>query len=93
MDYRNQRFEGVTVTLDGNSYTDCAFEEVIFHYSGGPLDMANCKMDRFAFQFGGDLANGLNNLYQLFGTDGMLAILRGFTEPHHGEVVLNPPAS
>lgn len=91
MDYVNERFEGVTVTLDGNSYRDCTFENVTFHYSGGSLDMANCRMDRFAFQFGGDLANGLHALYQLFGTDGMLTILRGFTDPQPGEVVLTPP--
>lgn len=91
MEYVNQRFEGVTVTLDGNSYRDCTFENVTFHYSGGPLDMANCAMDRFAFQFGGDLANGLYALYQLFGTEGMLTILRGFTEPHSGEVTLSLP--
>jgi hypothetical protein len=81
MDFVNQAFEGVTVELDGNSYRDCSFLDVVFRYAGGPVDIVNCGMDRFSFQFGGDLAQGLFTLYQLFGTDGMLAILRGFTDP------------
>ncbi len=88
MTYEDELFEGVTVTLDGNTYNNCRFMNVRFHYSGGPLDMSNCSMDRFSFQFGGDLAQGLNTLYQLFGTEGMLQLLRGFTEPGEGEVEL-----
>lgn len=84
MDYRNEKFEGGTVALDGNSYVNCTFTDVVFHYAGGPVEMENCGMDRFSFQFGGDLAQGLFTLYQLFGTDGMLQILRGFTEPGEG---------
>ncbi|MBB4840799.1 MULTISPECIES: hypothetical protein [Sphingomonas] len=88
MVYENEHFEGVTVTLDGNTYRNCSFKDVRLHYSGGPVEMAECGMDRFSFQFGGDLAQGLNTLYQLFGTEGMLQILRGFTEPGEGEVEL-----
>ena len=54
--------------------------------------MANCGMDRFSFQFDGDLARGLFTLYQLFGTEGMLTILRGFTEPGEGGEVTLPIA-
>ena len=88
MDHANQTFDSGTITLDGNSYVDCTFRNVVFHYSGGPVEMSNCSMDRFSFQFGGDLAQGLFTLYQLFGTEGMLTILRGFTEPSEGEVTL-----
>jgi hypothetical protein len=89
MDYVNESFESGTVSLDGNSYRDCSFRNVTFKYAGGPLEMSNCSMDRFAFQFDGDLARGLFTLYQLFGTEGMLTLLRGFTEPGEGgEVVL-----
>ena len=89
MDHVNQTFEAETVTLDGNSYTDCTFRNVTFVYAGGPLEMSNCAMDRFSFRFDGDLARGLFTLYQLFGTEGMLTILRGFTEPGEGgEMVL-----
>ncbi|UZK66183.1 hypothetical protein [Sphingomonas sp. M1-B02] len=84
MEYVDQRFEGVNVTLDGNSFRNCIFRDVIFEYAGGPVEMTNSNMDRFSFQFGGDLAQGLFTLYQLFGTDNMLAILRGYTEPGAG---------
>jgi hypothetical protein len=88
MEYANERFEDVTVTLDGNVFRNCSFNNVLLHYSGGSLEMSDCSLDRFSFQFGGDLAQGLNTLYQLFGTEGMLQILRGFTEPGQGEVEL-----
>jgi hypothetical protein len=88
MEFVDQKFEGVTVELDGNTYTRCTFVDVVFHYSGGPLNMEGCGMDRFSFRFDGDLARGLWSLWQLFGTDGMLNILRGFTQPHDGEVEL-----
>lgn len=90
MEYIDQKFEGVTVVLDGNSYRDCSFLNVLFQYAGGPVEMSGCVMDRISFQFGGDLAQGLFTLYQLFGTEGMLTILRGFTEPSAGETVLPP---
>jgi hypothetical protein len=88
MDYKNETFDGGTVSLDGNNYTDCDFRNLTFRYAGGPVEMVNCKMDRFAFAFDGDLAHGLFTLYQLFGTEGMLTIIRGFTEPGEGEVTL-----
>ncbi|NYT40327.1 hypothetical protein HZY97_06140 [Sphingomonas sp. R-74633] len=81
MEYENEHFEGVTVTLDGNSYRKCSFKNVELQYSGGPVEMAECGMDHFSFRFGGDLAQGLFTLYQLFGTEGMLQIIRGFTDP------------
>ena len=69
----------------------CVFRNVIFHYSGGDLVMKNCDIDRFSFRFGGALATGLFALYQLFGTEGLLQIIRGFTEPSKGEIELKPP--
>jgi hypothetical protein len=90
MEYRDQTFEGVTVTLDGNSYHHCSFQDVLFQYSGGSLAMEGCRMDQIRFQFGGDLANGLFALYQLFGSDGMIQILRGFMEPKPGVFELAP---
>jgi len=86
MDYKNETFEGVTVQLDGNSFENCTFNEVVFVFGGGDIQMTNCNMDRFSFQFEGALANGLFALYQLFGTEGMLQIIRGFTEPTRGEI-------
>ena len=81
MEYIDQKFEDVVVSLDGNAYRRCSFVNTVFQYAGGPLEMSDCAMDRIRFQFGGDLAQGLHTLYQLFGTEGMLTILRGFTEP------------
>ena len=91
MDYVDQTFEGVTVDLDGNSFKNCTFRDVTFQYSGGDLKIDNCGMDRFRFQFGGALANGLFALYQLFGTEALLQIIRGFTEPSESQVDLVLP--
>ena len=91
MDHVNQFFEAGTITLDGNSYVGCTFRDITFFYSGGPVEMSNCSLERFSFQFGGDLAQGLFTLYQLFGTEGMLTILRGFTDPGDGGEISLPP--
>ena len=91
MNHKNQTFDGVTVELDGNSYEKCVFRDVVFHYSGGNLVMKDCDIDRFSFRFGGDLANGLFALYQLFGGEALLQIIRGFTEPAKGDVELKLP--
>ena len=88
MEFVDQSFEGVTVELDGNTYRNCRFLNVVFQYAGGPVEMSDCHIDRFSFQFGGDLAQGLFTLYQLFGTEGMFTILRGFIDPKPGEVTL-----
>ena len=84
MVYENEHFEGVKVTLDGNTYRKCSFKNVQLNYSGGPVEMSECGMDQFSFAFGGDLSQGLFTLYQLFGTEGMLQIIRGFTDPSAG---------
>ena len=91
MEYSNQSFENETVELDGNSFENCSFRDVLFIFAGGDLQMKDCAMDRFRFQLGGPLANGLFALHQLFGTEAMLQIIRGFTEPSEtGEIELLP---
>lgn len=90
MEYEGRTFVG-QVALDGNSYKDCTFRQVNFVYGGGTLSIENCRLEEFTWQFTGDLANGLHALYQLFGQEGMLAIIRGFTEPPRGGVVELPP--
>jgi hypothetical protein len=89
VDYVGQRFEG-EVVLDGNTYRDCTFENVQLVYGGGELTMDSCNMDRFSWRFTGNLANGLYALYQLFGQEGLLTLIRGFTEPTAGEVEMPP---
>ena len=59
VDYVDQTFEDTVVELDGNNFENCTFRNVIFQFSGGDLVMKNCDIDRFSFQFGGALANGL----------------------------------
>ena len=82
MDYVDQTFEGMTVELDGNSYENCTFRDVVFVFGGGDLKMTKCAIESFRFQFTGALANGLFALYQLFGTESLLTIIRGFTDPN-----------
>jgi hypothetical protein len=91
LDYVDKTFDGEKVELDGNSFENCTFRDVTFQYAGGHLVMKNCSMDRFRFQFGGDHANGLFALYQLFGTEALLQLIRGFTEPGSPEVELELP--
>jgi hypothetical protein len=94
VDYYNQTFENEEVILDGNSFENCTFTNVVFNYGGGHLVMKNCGMDRFSFRFSGDLANGLFALHQLFGTEGLLQIIRGFVEPAQGgDIELQLPGS
>jgi hypothetical protein len=88
LEYTDHKFEDVVLSLDGNAYRRCSFVNTVFQYAGGPVEMSDCAMDRVRFQFGGDLAQGLHTLYQLFGTEGMLTILRGFLEPRPGEIAL-----
>ena len=90
MDHEGKTFVG-PVELDGNSYRKCTFRQVDFIYGGGSLSMEDCRIEEFTFQFTGDLANGLYALYQLFGQEGMLTIIRGFTEPPRGVVELPRP--
>ena len=89
MEHSDQIFENVTVRLDENVFERCTFRNVQFHYSGGDLQMRDCNIESFQINFGGPLANGLFALYQLFGTEGLSQIIRGFTEPGGGEVILN----
>src|SRR5689334_3060827 len=94
VDYKDQTFENVDVPLDGNSFENCTFRDVVFTFGGGDLVMKNCAMDRFSFRFEGPLANGLFALYQLFGSEALLQIIRGFLEPGDGsDIELNLPAA
>jgi hypothetical protein len=81
MEFADRTFDGDEIVLDGNSYRNCTFRNVTFVFGGGQLTMSDCNIDSFAFRFTGDLANGLFALYQLFGADGMIQILRGFVDP------------
>jgi hypothetical protein len=88
VNYSDETFENVPVELDNNVFENCTFRNVLFGYSGGDLKMKNCNIESFSFRFGGALGTGLFALYQLFGTEGMLQIIRGFTQPVPGAVEL-----
>lgn len=87
MVYDDELFEDVTVTLDGNTFNNCTFRNAVLEYSGKGVTMSNCNFQSFSFAFGGDLAEGLYTLYQLFGTEGMLKIIRGTAEGTSGQTV------
>ena len=95
MKHVNESFKGVAVEIDGNHYENCTFEDVTFVYGGGEMNIKDCAIISFRFQFAGDLANGLWGLYQLFGTEGMLQVIRGFTDPATSgkELTLNLPGN
>lgn len=83
MHYENRVFERETVKLDGNSFTRCTFREAVIVYGGGELTMANCAFESFSIKVEGDLARGLDNLHQLFGTEILLKIIQGIVAPPH----------
>ncbi|MBX3566299.1 MAG: hypothetical protein KF730_17195 [Sphingomonas sp.] len=87
-DHDGETFEGGSISIDNKNFRNCTFQNVVIQYAGGPVEMVGSTMNSFSFQFGGDLAQGLFTLYQLFGTDGMLQIIRGFTDPQPGEIVI-----
>ncbi|RYD57204.1 MAG: hypothetical protein EOP60_04465 [Sphingomonadales bacterium] len=88
-DHDGETFEGGSVHIDNKSFRNCTFNGVVIQYAGGPVEMEGCHMNNFSFQFGGDLAHGMYTLYQLFGTEGMLQIIRGFTDPQPGQVPID----
>lgn len=88
MEYADRIFEGDTVSLDGNSYASCTFRNAVLRFGGGDLHMTSCDFDSVSFQFEGNLANGLYALHQLFGTEGLIKIIRGFVDPAPGMIEL-----
>ena len=59
MRYEGQHFRKQRVRLDGNEFDGCRFTNVVFDYSGGPIHLCRCEFQGFTWQFGGDLARGL----------------------------------
>lgn len=70
MEYQGARFEGGTVRLDGNSFTNCVFDGAVLAYDGGPVSLVGCVFERIAgWHFGGDLGTGLGMLGRLYLSD------------------------
>jgi hypothetical protein len=74
MRYEGEAFHDCRVELDGNQFDSCRFNNVTFHYSGGPIHLCGCEFDGFGWTFGGDLARGLAVLGQLYASNQAVAV-------------------
>jgi hypothetical protein len=60
MDYSKKTFKGETVTLDGNTFHQCTFENCELIYKGGkPPAMSGCSFNTPRFKFEGPAADTL----------------------------------
>jgi hypothetical protein len=87
MEHVDQVFDRVHVTLDEHSYHNCTFKNCVIHFSGGPVEIVNCRMDVCGWQLEGPLAGGLSTIRQLMGTDGLVDMIRGIFGPLDEQVV------
>ena len=81
MEYIDQTFEGGSMTLDGHTFRNCTFKDVITRFDGGEVVMENCSMSNPRVQIGGDLARGIVILNDLFGTDELVKMVRNVVDP------------
>lgn len=65
MDFVGETFRRCEVDIDGNSFTECRFEDVTLNYGGGQMRLIGCVFDGVQIRLTGDLANGLDALRQL----------------------------
>jgi len=81
---QNQRFEGVTISLDGGSFYGCTFERCKLDFRGLlPVILDACQFNNCTWEFGGPAANTVGFLSALFKAgardlvDGTLRCIRG----------------
>lgn len=55
--YNKCKFEGTTVVLDGNEYTECEFHNSKIVLTRGNFSLRKCTFNRCEFEFGGEAAN------------------------------------
>jgi len=72
--YEGEHFRDQRVQLDSNEFEGCEFTNVMFEYAGGPVYLAGCRFDGFAWQFTGDLGRGLAMLAQLYASNPAAAL-------------------
>jgi hypothetical protein len=65
MDHAGQVFRNVTVDIDGNSYLDCEFDNVVFRYGGGPVTFTRNMVRRGQFVFVGDFGRALATIHDI----------------------------
>lgn len=74
MIYRNVRFEGIDVHLDGHTFIECHFESCHVVYSGGPLPvMEGGSVVRCQWDLAGAAARTMQFIANLYLTDQKLA--------------------
>ncbi len=59
MEHVGETFRSCRVRLDGQTYVECTFDDVVFEYAGGKVSLdrntiTNCRVD-----LDGDLARGI----------------------------------
>lgn len=64
----NQTFANETVSVDGKTFTNCTFTNVILLFEGGDMPTFNdCRFSDVTLDFGGPAANTLEFLGGLYG--------------------------
>ena len=65
MDHVREAFANVTIDIDGNSYLECQFDNVVFRYAGGPIAFTANTVRNGRFEFVGDFGRALNSIRQM----------------------------
>lgn len=84
MEYRDTTFRNCAVDLDGNTFKDCFFENVVLNYRGGAIHLDGNTLKDCPIVIGGELARSLENLRLLAhmggpkGVKAMVDLVSGF---------------
>jgi len=66
--FKDRKFSGDQIALDGSSFFNCSFSNCTMVYSGGEIPtLSGCRFGDCGWQFGGEAANTigfLSGLYQ-----------------------------
>jgi hypothetical protein len=86
----NNRYEGVTVRLDGNRFRNCTFQDCSLEFGGSDVvGMVGCTFTNCVWSFVGAAANTLSFLgamYRGLGPDGGKLVERTFENIRSGNV-------
>ncbi len=53
MKHKDAKYTECDITLDGNEFENCQFINCKLRYSGGPIQLANCVIDKPQFMLSG----------------------------------------
>ncbi len=63
----NNKYSGVRVSLDNQSYDGCIFTNCIIEYGGtGPITLNGCKFNNCQWVFVGPAQNTLNFMHMMY---------------------------